>query len=170
MWELVESIIMYSRHKKWPLPLFIVFLLIITTFAWSTVDPSQVAEQRSTHPKIAITPLPSPTPKPSPQIRTKKIKEVVKITTKEVPVPTPVPTGNVTHFQYALLDALKVEGLNSEVAEKIFSHMRAALDKPVGTYYELADSVRAAMPDASDEEVYRIRDIVSNTATESSER
>jgi hypothetical protein len=169
MWELVQCIVYFFRYKKRPLPLFVVIILIALTFAFSMYEPT----------KQEVKPQPSP---PSADTRdtavTQATIEYTDHSTAYTPdqdtahsknenEPEPLhEQGNVSHFRDSLTDRLKVEGLHESVSEKIFDHMRKQ-NQELTHGYELSDSVRAAMPDASEEEIGRIRDIVSFQATES---
>ena len=174
MWELVESIVYLCKSKKWPLPLFIVVILILLTFAWSFLSVQKSQELpppivQSVEIPVAITPPPSvpvvraqaPIKKHAPKIQE---EPEVSFPLDDAPVQQ---TGNVQHFRETLIDRLKVEGLDPLVADKIFKHIRSQLDIK-DPNYELADSIRAVMPDLSDGEVYQMRDLVSRIMTESS--
>lgn len=183
-WEMVEGIVAWFKHKRWPLPLFVVVILIVLSFMWGAYDPSEVVKERSIHPVVITeSPVTDPSPTPSPTFKVvhnppQKAKShmeskpdkntFIRKQDEEDSQDRHIEQGNISHFKDSLTDALKVEGLDPSVSDKIFKHMRAQLDETNTGGYEIADSVRAVMPDASDEEVYRITDLISNTATESS--
>jgi hypothetical protein len=170
MWELIEGLVYYLNSKKKRLPLFIVFLLIILAFAWSTIDPSKKVE--SVIPPVAVELLPKQHTEPKkskakPDHNLNKVDQEYNQPHDEKEIKQ---KGNVSHFKDSLTDTLKVEGLDPRVSEKIFSHMREQIGRSENLHpYDLEESIRIALPDADDAEVYRIKDLVSKAATESSQ-
>jgi hypothetical protein len=159
MWELVEMIVYYFKYKKWPLPLFLVFILIIIAFAISIPRQSLIAPVSQMPQEVIDNKNDSNKPTQEPPVRKKNNEHQQDVSEK---------IGNISHFKNLLTDTLKVEGLDLSVSQKIFHHMRKQLSQEKGsTPYELADSVRAALPEASEEEINRIRDLVSEAATQS---
>lgn len=174
MWELVEIIVQWFKHKKWPLPLLLIIILIVLTFVWSALS------LKKEPPQVSI-PAPESRSIPAPEIAVPEPNSLHKHPEKEVPKQhivrenknhdhqkEEIQGGNVEHFKNSLTDHLKIEGLDPQVADKIFKHIRAQLEIE-NSQYELADSVRAVMPDLGDEEVYRVRDLISNVMAESFE-
>jgi hypothetical protein len=172
MWELVESIIYFFKYKKWPLPFFIVVILIIISFIWSAYDPAEKVKQESITPaSIGVKEQENfptysyPQKDPKPNLNGKAEHK----SREDKPVEKEQQEGNITHFKDSLIDALKVEGLDPTIAEKIFTHMRAQLGRKEGSLYDVEESIRIALgPDADDLEVDRIRELVSQVADESS--
>jgi hypothetical protein len=175
MWELTEGFFHFLRSRKIRLPLFVSLAIIGTVILLSY--QGSIQKEPLVIPTVEVSPLPTLVEIPSKtKVHTpsqpKKIIEADNEQNNRIEgpqSPEPARSGNVFHFQDSLTDSLKVEGLDREISQQIFKHMRSQLNQDENVHYEIADSVRAVLPEASDEEVYRIAELVSNTATESFE-
>lgn len=180
MWEMVETFIYYWRSKKWPLPLAISLVLIAGVVGLSlwqekmNIERAGVIEWAPERVEARVQPSPLITSekpftaiKPEQKVNEKKHRSETEQIDQENNQNNYEP-GNVSHFKDSLTDTLKVEGLEPAIAAKIFKDMRDQLDKK-GVNYDIESSIRYAIPDASDDEVYRIRELVLNTAEQSFE-
>lgn len=173
---LTEGFIRYCHLKGVRLPLLIVIVIIGLSFWWATVDPSQKQKERLENPPVqsslSITQ----------EVPANRIQKKVGYKNPSRPIndlyaydndhhdTMPNPVSNVSHFNHALTDALKVEGLDNQVSERIFKHIRSQLDFDSTKPYHLSDSVRAVLPDLDEPEVQYLASLISKVAAESFER
>lgn len=163
----------WFKYKHWRLPLFFVVLLILLCF-FISIYPSFLEKEQnriapttsfSTPSPVASAPAVGPHEPTHPIDRQKENRNKEKKKSHPEIKEKPKEIGNVSHFRDALTDRLKIEGMDSQIGDQIFHHIRAQLGRT--SFYDVEESVRAVLPDLSDQDVYKMRELILQVADES---
>lgn len=178
MWELIEGMFYYLKSKNKQLPTFISLSIIGLTLLFYFLVFIHSNEPNPTAPIVDEAPLVDLSQeemKAEPKKDSKPIPQAVVPPVKEEHAPRPLARDeapplipNIAHAKAAVIDALKVEGIDSEVTLRILTHMRSQLHVPENEAVPLVVSVRHVLgPDVSEEEVNRITSIMIKTFEDS---